>query len=195
MEMVILPGYGGSGETHWQTLWERMHPAMRRFQPKDWDAPDLDDWHEALDRAVKGAPSPPLLVAHSLSCLLIAHWQSKSVAAVAGAFMVAVPDGGSSAFPREAASFANSPSTRFRFPSMIVASSNDPYGTVEYARTRAQQWGSSLVEAGALGHINSQSGLGDWAQGLALLEAFRAGQQQNPAISCGTLRNRSSDFG
>ncbi|MCA1369758.1 serine hydrolase family protein [Bradyrhizobium sp. BRP14] len=177
-EIVVLPGIGGSGEAHWQTFWERANPRARRFQPKSWDQPDLSDWIEALDRAVAAADEPPLLVAHSLACLLVAHWQCASSLAVAGAFLVAVPDAQSEAFPVEAATFAAVPEGRFRFPSLIIASSDDPYGKVEYARTRAAQWGSGIVEVGGLGHINSRSGLADWPSGWALFRAFAAGTKR-----------------
>ncbi|UWU17165.1 alpha/beta hydrolase (plasmid) [Rhizobium sullae] len=176
-EIVILPGIGGSGETHWQTFWERANPRARRFQPKSWDQPDLVDWIEALDRAVATADEPPLLVAHSLACLLVGHWQRASSLAVAGAFLVSVPDPQSEAFPAAVATFAAVPEGRFRFPSLIIASSDDPYSEVEYARTRAAQWGSGIVEVGAFGHINSGSGLEDWPSGLALFRAFAAGTE------------------
>jgi uncharacterized protein len=174
-DVVILPGIGGSGELHWQTRWEKSDQRYRRFQPTDWNRPELEDWMFALDRAVGAAPKPPLLVAHSLACLLVAHWQQVSTAPVAGAFLVAVPNPKAQAFPIEAASFADPPPSKFRFPSRIIASTNDPYGTIEYARGRASQWGSDIVEVGELGHINEASGLGDWRQGKTLLTAFAAG--------------------
>ena len=174
-EIIILPGIGGSGELHWQTRWEKTNPRYRRFQPADWNRPDLKDWISALHRAVGAAPKPPLLVAHSLACLLVAHWQHLSAAPVAGAFLVAVPNPQSQAFPVEAASFADPPLSKFRFPSLIIASANDPYGTIEHARGRANQWGSGIVEVGELGHVNEASGLEDWPQGKALLTAFAAG--------------------
>jgi predicted alpha/beta hydrolase family esterase len=174
-DIVILPGIGGSGELHWQTRWEKTNPRCRRFQPTDWNRPELEDWLSALDRAVGAAPKPPLLVAHSLACLLVAHWQQVSTAPVAGAFLVAVPNPQGEAFPVEAASFAGPPPTKFRFPSLIIASANDPYGTIEYARGRAKQWGSGIVDVGELGHINEASGLEDWPQGKALVTAFAAG--------------------
>jgi predicted alpha/beta hydrolase family esterase len=34
---------------------------------------------------------------------------------------------------------------------------------------------SGLIVLGALGHVNASSGLGDWPQGRALLDAFSAG--------------------
>jgi uncharacterized protein len=174
-DIIILPGIGGSGELHWQTRWEKTNPRYRRFQPPDWNRPELKSWISALDHAVGAASEPPLLVGHSLACLLVAHWQKVSAAPVAGAFLVAVPNPQSQAFPAEAASFANPPQSKFRFPSLIIASANDPYGTIEYARRRASQWGSGLVEVGELGHVNEASGLEDWPQGKALLRVFVAG--------------------
>jgi predicted alpha/beta hydrolase family esterase len=174
-DIVLLPGIGGSGELHWQTRWEKTNPRYRRFQPTDWNQPELEDWITAMNRAVSAASKPPLLVAHSLACLLVAHWQRLSTAPVAGAFLVAVPNPKAQAFPVEAASFATPPLSRFRFPSLIIASANDPYGRIDYARGRASEWGSGIVEVGELGHVNEASGLGDWPQGKALLAAFAAG--------------------
>lgn len=174
-DIIILPGIGGSGESHWQTHWEKTDPRMRRFRPSDWDRPDLKDWIVALDREVKLSAAPPLLVAHSLACLLVAHWQQVSALPVAGAFLVAVPDPRAQAFPEEARGFADPPAGPMRMPSLIVASSNDPFGTTGYARERAEAWRSGLVGIGAAGHVNAESGLGDWPDGRNLLTAFAAG--------------------
>src|ERR1700730_6272677 len=40
-DIVILPGIGGSGETHWQSHWEKANSRMRRFEPMNWEQPDL----------------------------------------------------------------------------------------------------------------------------------------------------------
>jgi len=159
-DIIHLPGYGNSGPAHWQSRWEAA------------DAPELADWIAALDSAVAAAATPPLLVAHSLSCLVIAHWQQVSKQPIKGAFLVAVPDPASPAFPAQAAEFGDVPETRFVFPSLIVASSDDPYAALVYAEARAAQWGSALTVIGAAGHINGDSGLGDWPEGLALLRDF-----------------------
>jgi predicted alpha/beta hydrolase family esterase len=173
--IIVVPGIGGSGTTHWQTLWEHANSHMRRFAPADWDHPDLRDWIGALEREIAAAGRPPIVVAHSLGCLLVAHWRRASGQRIAGAFLVAVPDPAGAHFPAEAAAFAAPPEQRFDFPSVIVASSNDPFGSLQHARSRAAQWGSGLVELGALGHINGASGLGSWPDGLNLLTAFVAG--------------------
>lgn len=173
---VILPGIGGSGDQHWQTLWEQADPRFQRFKPSSWDQPLLADWVDALDRAVSSASGPVVLVAHSLACLLVAHWSAHSKTAdVAGAFLVSVPDPAGPNFPAAAASFQAVPSIALAFPSLIVASSNDPYGSIAYAHQRRKQWNAGIVEVGPIGHVNASSGLGAWEQGRALLAAFSAG--------------------
>lgn len=174
-EAIILPGIGGSGETHWQTYWEAENPSFYRFRPKSWDQPDLEDWLRALDSAVHHARTPVVLVAHSLACLLVAHAADRFGTRVRGAFLVSVPDPESSVFPVKAADFGGVPSIGLPFPTLIIASSDDPYGSISHARRRASEWKAGLVEVGAFGHINAASGLGAWRQGFMLLEAFRAG--------------------
>ncbi|MFZ5739884.1 MAG: RBBP9/YdeN family alpha/beta hydrolase [Pseudomonadota bacterium] len=173
--VIILPGISGSGETHWQSLWQSASPSFSRFRPADWDAPDLADWTAALHAALADAPRAAVLVAHSLACLLVAHAAEQIRDRVRGAFLVAVPDPEAPAFPAEAASFCNPPARPLPFPALIVASSDDPYGSLDYARRRAGEWNTGLVIAGAHGHINGASGLGEWQQGRSLFDAFCAG--------------------
>jgi len=167
---LLLPGVGNSGPEHWQSRWLALHPEFHRVLQDDWDRPDLDAWCRNLEAAVHDAPSPVILVAHSLGCLLAVHWELRTSLLVRGALLVAPPDPTSAAFPPDAVNFGPVPLRRLPFPSILVASSNDPYGTSEFARDCATAWGSRLVEAGPLGHINAASGLGDWRQGLKLYE-------------------------
>ncbi len=175
MATIHLPGIGGSGPEHWQTLWEAADASIARFAPESWDAPDLGDWTRAMARAVAAATEPPLLVAHSLACLLVAQAAARGVAGVGGAVLVSVPDAAGPAFPREAAGFGPVPTAPLPFPALVIASTNDPFGTLDHMQRCAQAWGAGLVVAGPLGHINAASGLGDWPQGAALVAAFRAG--------------------
>ncbi|CAN7631796.1 alpha/beta fold hydrolase [Phenylobacterium sp. LjRoot225] len=181
VETIMLPGIGGSGGGHWQTLWRLNDPFATVFQPSDWDRPDLDDWVAALDRAVALAAQPPLLVAHSLGCLLVAHWAARGRGLVAGAFLVAVPDPDGPVFPAEqAATFRSVPRQPMLFPTLMIASSDDPYGSLEFGRRCADAWRADLITAGALGHINEASGVGAWPSGRTLLTSFRrrlAGEQ------------------
>jgi predicted alpha/beta hydrolase family esterase len=170
--VIILPGIGNSGPQHWQTLWELRHPDWQRVNLGNWDSPICDDWVRALDVAVQACPSPPMLVAHSLACLLVAHWARRSVFAPKGAFLVAVPDPQSASFPATARGFVPVPMVPFTFPSLVVASENDPLGSPAHARQCASVWRSAFVEIGKAGHINADSGHGAWDEGYVLFQQF-----------------------
>jgi predicted alpha/beta hydrolase family esterase len=53
-----------------------------------------------------------------------------------------------------------------------VASSNDPYCSLERARDLAATWGSAVIESGEVGHLNVASGHGPWPDGLLAFGIF-----------------------
>jgi predicted alpha/beta hydrolase family esterase len=167
--VLILPGLGNSGPEHWQSLWEQRHSDFKRVQQRDWDNPVCDEWVDVLDVEVRKAGAEVLLVAHSLACLTVAHWASRKYRPIRGALLVAVPDPTRDDFPKEIQGFSHTPERLLPFPSIMVASTDDPYGSIEHAAHLAQAWGSRFVNIGARGHINGDSGLGDWAEGYELL--------------------------
>lgn len=172
-QYLILPGYGGSGPAHWQTLWEIRDPAFRRVVQKDWDRPVAAEWAENLERAVAEVEGDVILVAHSLACLLVPHWAAGSAPAVKAkvraALLVGPPDPAGPAFPAQAAGFVPVPPGRLPFRSLVVASTDDPYATVEFCLRCSQEWESLFEVIGPRGHINAASGLGEWEEGRALL--------------------------
>lgn len=170
--VLILPGIGNSGPDHWQTRWEQADPAFTRVAQRDWERPICSEWVAALDLAVQRAGPAAVLVAHSLACLVVAHWAARSHAPIRGALLVAVPDPTGPNFPPQAQGFAATPARRFAFPSTLVVSRDDPYGTTAHSARLAAAWGSEVVDIGACGHINAASGLGDWPAGRALLSSL-----------------------
>lgn len=167
--VLTIAGLWNSGPDHWQTHWERKHRLWRRVQQRDWDRPDREEWVRALDQAVRRCERPPVLAAHSLGCALVAEWVTgtggRGGAAVAGAFLVAPSDVEAPGYPVEGRSFSTMALPRLPFPSLLIASSNDEYVTLERARHFAEAWGSVLVDIGPAGHINSASGHGPWPEG------------------------------
>jgi serine hydrolase len=170
--VLILPGIGNSGPDHWQTRWEGSDPSFRRVVQRDWDHPVREEWVAALDETVDATGLDTILVAHSIGCLVVSHWVAASRRAVKAALLVAPPNPGAPAFPKEASGFIPLPLVRLPFPSIVVASSDDPYGSLAFAERCAQSWGGRLVNAGPEGHMNSASGMGAWADGRALLQAL-----------------------
>ncbi|MEU8819471.1 alpha/beta hydrolase [Actinoplanes sp. NPDC048796] len=169
---VTVPGIDGSGPGHWQTLLDA-DPAFLRIQPASWSHPERDDWIAALDRAVAVADRP-VLVAHSLGTLAVAHWAARpDLPPVAGALLVAIPDPAGPAFPATAGSFREPPLTPLPFPSIVVASTNDPYDPAGAAAGFAEAWGSRFLDLGDVGHINTDAGYGEWPLATTLIDSLR----------------------
>lgn len=173
--ILIIPGWGDSGPEHWQTLWERATPHARRVVQRDWEQPARADWVLEIDRAIASSPGPPVLVAHSLGCLAVAHWAAANNRPVAAALLVAPSDAERRDFPPTIRGFAPVPTLRFPFPSVLVASANDPFIHLERARSFAEAWGGRFVDVGRCGHINAASGFGPWPAGELLLNELMDG--------------------
>lgn len=169
-DVLILPGIGNSGPAHWQTLWEKSHPSFRRVIQRDWDYPVCSEWVATLERELSAVGAPAVLVAHSLACLVVAHWANSTARRIRGALLVAVPDPEGPSFPKEAVGFSPVPRKPFAFSSIVVASTNDAYGSLDYVQCCAKRWGSRFMNIGAAGHVNAESGLGTWPEGFALLQ-------------------------
>jgi predicted alpha/beta hydrolase family esterase len=175
--VLVVAGLWNSGLAHWQTRWEKQFPAWQRVPHRDWTNPHCEEWIAELDASIAASEAgPPILVAHSLGCALVAKWaewaQRESPLHIAGAFLVAPSDIDAPSYPSDAQGFQPMPMAKLPFPSIVVCSSDDPWVTVERARAFAEAWGSRFVEIGKAGHINGDSGHGEWPEGLAMLEEF-----------------------
>jgi predicted alpha/beta hydrolase family esterase len=168
--ILIIPGLFDSGPDHWQSHWERTIPGAERVEQTDWERPTLGDWTASLMEAVRRKPGA-VLVAHSLGCALVAHLASiRGDRGIAGAFLVAPADvNRQGPAGRLLEGFSPIPRPRLPFPSMVVASRDDPYVEIDRARAFAQGWGSTFIDLGRAGHINVASGHGPWPKGRALL--------------------------
>lgn len=176
MKVLTLAGLWNSGPQHWQTLWEKQHPHWLRVPHSEWKTPDRAAWVAELDAAIAACATAPVLAAHSLACSLVAHWaMSGSPHKIAGAFLVGPSDVDAPSYPSGTTGFTPMALPRLPFPSLVVASSDDPYVSLARARQFASSWGSELVTIGDAGHINGDAGYGPWPEGQQLLRDFCAG--------------------
>lgn len=185
---LIVPGYQGSGPGHWQTWLERELPDARRVCGIDWDRPRLGGWSDAVRVAIRYATSPVWLVAHSFGCLAAVAAARQAASRIAGVLLVAPgdPERFSAEGLREETggpSIASAlPQELLPFPSLIVASANDPWMKPARVAYWADRWGSAVAHVGRAGHINEDAGYGPWPEGLALLRAFKAAQAEGLAV-------------
>lgn len=178
--ILILPGWQNSGPDHWQSRWERAHGYVRVLQ-HDWMRPLRGDWLIQLEEAVLACDEPAVLVAHSLGCIQVAAWaaHSRHVRRVHAALLVAPGDVEREAMQAQLPGWSPIERQALPFQSVLVASRDDPHCTFVRAQGLAKDWGSALVDIGNAGHINADSGLGDWPRGHELLRQM----QQPPSVS------------
>ena len=172
---LIVPGLNGSAEGHWQHWLKASLPQARLVEQDDWDSPNPDVWLLRFARTVVDVPGA-VIVAHSLGCILTAHAASRFPGLpIRAALLVAPADVDSPAHtPDLLRSFSPAPTARLPFPSIVVASTDDPFMAFARAQALAGDWGSRFVNAGAAGHINIASGYGPWPAARDLFDELAA---------------------
>lgn len=172
LDVWLLPGWQDSDAEHWQSRWQQRY-GYQRLEQHDWQRPLRGDWSARLQEQLVDAPAPVVLVAHSLGCILTAWWAAHSPLAhskVRAVLLVAPGDVEQPDLRQQLPGWSPVALQQLPFPSVLVGSQNDPYCTLERAQAFAKAWGCQWVDAGAAGHINTASGLGDWDAGHALLQ-------------------------
>jgi len=169
-KILLLPGWQNSDPAHWQSRWEAIH-GDHRVEQHEWMRPLRGDWSARLEEEVLASPGPVALVAHSLGCILVAAWAAHSghTGKVRGALMVAPGDLERDDLRQMIPGWAPIVRKALPFPALVIAAHDDPYCAAERSHAMARDWGASYLDAGARGHLNSESGLGDWPEGRKLL--------------------------
>lgn len=167
--IIVVPGWRDSGPGHWQSRWNDALPGVRRVQQDDWITPTRQAWVGSLERCIRDAGRPVVLAAHSLGCMAVVHLPDSVHALIDGALLVAPADPERRAVLSD---FAPAPCERLPYRSIVVASSNDPFCPIRLAGAYARAWGSEFVRLQDAGHINIESGHGEWPLGLALLQSL-----------------------
>jgi predicted alpha/beta hydrolase family esterase len=170
MNFLNIPGLYNSGETHWQTKWEQLHPSTSsRVLQDNWHEPIKQDWVQRLNQHVRELESPTVLVAHSLGCITAVHWAAEHYCPFISGILLVAPADVENSSKEYFKTFAPVPLAKIGLPAIVVASMNDPYCSIGQAAKWAAYWGARFVSVGNQGHINSNSNLGDWEEGLSLL--------------------------
>ena len=154
-QVLIAPGLHNSDAHHWQSRWQELYPAFIRVEQKDWDAPDLPGCSAQLGHAVARVCKPVIVVAHSFACLATVVYAPRNPGTIAAALLVGPAD------PQKFKVTKELENVRQPFPSLLIASENDPWMSARQASYWASRWGSHYLNIGRAGHINSESRLGN----------------------------------
>ena len=172
--VLTQPGRGWAGPGHWLTHWEESFPSFVRVEQTNWSQPVYAHWSTRMSQYIASASKPVLLIGHSLGTSLITRWtfdQPELASRVIGALLAAPTDrdmvDGDPNSP--VSGFGPMLLEKMPFRSIVLASQNDPFVTLERAKLFAAAWGSWLVDAGSNGHLASAANLGVWPRGLLAL--------------------------
>ena len=174
---LIVPGWGGSEGEHWQVYWQHDLEA-ERVELDNWFDPQRDVWIAALDAALarlqRRDPRPPVLLAHSLGCITVAHYSAAMRMPIAAALLVAPADVARPTCPAALRDSGPVPLRPLRFLSLVVTSDDDPYVSLHRAEVFAAAWGSELRVVRGGGHLNVASQLRSWPEGRRYLASLLA---------------------
>lgn len=161
--VLIVPGLGDSGPSHWQTWLQRQYRDSARVIQRNWQEPDLSAWADCIKAALeKDRNSSWVAVAHSFGCLALAHHihRSNSTGAdhrIAHALMVAPAN------PKKFGLKSTDLGEQgLGVSSTLIASEDDPWMSLNEALDWGRRWGGRCLNLGAVGHINAESGFNVW---------------------------------
>jgi hypothetical protein len=177
--VLFVPGLRDHVSDHWQTLLAARLETSACVARLGKQNLSCEAWVEALDDTYSRIEGPVVLVAHSAGVMMVAHWARRFHRAIHGALLAAPPDFESAlpaGYPTTQTlakhGWIPTPRLALPFPSIVAASTNDPLGSLERILELARQWGSQVVNAGAVGHLNPASGFGEWPMADTLLETM-----------------------
>ncbi|MEO3827699.1 alpha/beta hydrolase [Actinomadura sp. B10D3] len=170
MTILFVDGWLGPEAGDWQELWARKLPGSVRVEQDDWRFAERDPWIARLDEAIASCAEPPVLVAHSLGCLAVAHWAAKGPERPVRAALMVTPADVERNPTAEIVGFDPIPRRAFPFKTIVVASQNDRWMSPERALSFATSWGARVVDAGEVGHMTVRGGYGPWPEGERFLD-------------------------
>ena len=169
---VIVPGVGGSDQTHWQSWLENQLQHRTRVQQKNWNKPILKQWVKELITVLEATDDKIQIVAHSFGCLtsLAALNEAPEFAQKVKKLILVAP-----ANPKRFGvnGFATDSIGDYQgyfyglkapVPTTMLISENDPWFAFDEVNALAAAWNIKPINLGEVGHINVASGFGPFPE-------------------------------
>ena len=154
--VVIVPGLRDHVADHWQSLLADTLWKVAIVPPLERDGLSLAARVAALDAVLADIDGPVVLVAHSAGVMITVHWAQQSDRPVLGALLATPPDfetplpqGYPTAEELTANGWTPIPRRRLPFPSIVAASSTDPWprlaASPAWPRCGGADWSTSAT--------------------------------------------------
>ena len=165
--VLLLHGWGGSDFPHWQSLLAseiaKDYGTVSFLKFSNFDFPDKNIWKkEALEEL--SYFKPDIVICHSLATTLWFHLcNEENIKEVEKLFLVAPPsleceiEELKSFFPIDA------PKNLRAKEVLLISSTNDPYMSPQEASALQSSLGVEMEVLKDAGHINTDSGYGEWS--------------------------------
>jgi uncharacterized protein len=169
---VVIPGWTGAGDRHWQTWLEgELHASGRETRRPDFadlDRPDLDQWLAALRAALADLPADGFdVVAHSLGAVLWLHHVAAPGDSPRPARVALIAPASPRTTIPEITAFFPPPLDidtvrRSADGTVLVAGDDDPYlpEGIAAAYGLPLKMATTIIPGGA--HLNVDAGYGEW---------------------------------
>ncbi|MEJ2526581.1 MAG: alpha/beta hydrolase [Sulfurovaceae bacterium] len=159
---LLLHGWGGSDYPHWQS-W------LAGKLANEYGTISFPLWLKLAKKSLEDF-KPETVVCHSLGCTLWFWLAQENLETVEHLILVAPPsietdiDTISTFFP------LTLPEMLYAKKIDLVASDDDPYIQIDEAKKMSEKYNADLITLKNAGHINSDSGFGEWPQILNLVK-------------------------
>jgi len=165
--VLILHGWGGSDYPHWQS-WlageiAKEYGCVNFLKFSNFNEPKLDIWMHELKVALEEF-KPHIIICHSLANTLWFHFcnRHKNVDEVETLFLIAPPSNSCEIDELQEFFPVELPQNIHAKELLLVASTNDPYITMNEIRSLEKNLHCKTDILRDAGHINTQSGYGEW---------------------------------
>ncbi|MDD5157807.1 alpha/beta hydrolase [Sulfurimonas sp.] len=163
---LILHGWGGSDFPHWQS-WlagelAKNYSTVSFLKFSDFDFPDKNRWMNELKKELEEF-KPDVVICHSIANILWFQMCHEFVLVeLEKLYLVAPPSLKCDIAELNSFYPCATPTNLYAKESLLITSTNDPYLSVDEAKSLQKSLDIPMKILENAGHINSDSGYGEW---------------------------------
>ena len=166
-KVLLLHGWGGSDNPHWQS-WlageiAKDYGNVNFLQFSNFDNPDIKVWQEELIEALESY-KPDIVICHSLANTLWFHLcNTQSIKKKIQKLILVAPPSLECNIEELKSFFPlKTPTELYAEKSILVTSTDDPYMSMQEAKSLQKNLNIEMLVLENAGHINADSGYGVW---------------------------------